>query len=85
MSQTVISYFVHAEIQLLQLPGLSQGRGQVFTGMWGHFTALQPERFQSAVLIAKPLHKFPDSIVADAVVSQVQLSQVGFSCVQDCC
>lgn len=76
MSQSGISYFVPAEIQLLQFPGLSQGRDQVFTGMRGHSTAMQPERFQSAVLIAQPLHKCPDSIVTDAVVSQVQLSQV---------
>lgn len=49
--QSIISYVIPAEIQLSQFQGLCQGRGQVFTGLWGHATALQPERFQSAVLI----------------------------------
>lgn len=74
MSQSIISYFIPAEIQLSQFQGLCQGCGQVFTGFWGHTTALQPEHFQSAVLIVQPLHKCRDSIVTDAVVAQVELS-----------
>lgn len=85
MLQSLISKFVHAEIQHLQLWGLGQGFGQVFTGLWAQFAPLQPEPFQLAVLVAQPLHKVHDSDVLDAVVSQIQLSQVRLLCAQDSC
>lgn len=74
MQQSIISYFIPAEIQLSQFRGLRQGCGQVSTGFWGHATALQAECFQSAVLMVQSIHKCPDAIVTDAVVAQVQFS-----------
>lgn len=84
MFHSVISYFIHAEIQLLEFQGPSQGRGQEFTGMRGYSTARQPYDLQPAVLVTQPLHKLLDSIVTDGVVSEVQLPQVGLFCAQDC-
>ncbi|TNN77895.1 hypothetical protein EYF80_011952 [Liparis tanakae] len=75
MFHSLISYFIHAEIQLLEFQGPSQGRGQEFTGMRGYSTARQPYGLQPAVSVTQPLHKLLDSIVTDSVVSEVQLPQ----------
>lgn len=76
MLQSIVSYVVPAEVQLTKSPEISQHCAQVHAGLSCHSAALQPERFQSAVFMAQPLCELTDSIVADAVVPQVQFSQV---------